>query len=99
MNPVYPLARSSDPATSVDAAFLAKSLARAHCALILDALREYGPSTAERLANVLPLDKHQIGRRLVELERLGQARVPQKDGKDVTHTLTTGRQARVWEAM
>ena len=95
---IHPLARASNPATSVDAALVARFVARAHRALILDTLHAYGPATAERLASNLPLDKHQVGRRLIELERLGLARPLVENGRPVTHTLATGRQGRVWVA-
>ena len=93
---IHPLARASNPATSVDAACMAGILAKAHRALILDTLRAYGPATAERLASNLPIDKHQVGRRLIELERLGLAAPLVEHGYPVTHTLKTGRQGRVW---
>ena len=96
---IHPLARASNPATSVDAACTARSLARAHRADILHALLAFGPATAERLAqNIRSLDKHQVGRRLIELERLGLARPLVENGRPVTHTLSTGRQGRVWVA-
>ena len=95
---IHPLARASNPATSVDAALVARFVARAHRALILDTLHAYGPATAERLASNLPLDKHQVGRRLIELERLGLAAPLIEHGHPVTHTLKTGRQGRVWVA-
>ena len=96
---IHPLARASNPPTSVDAACAAGALGNAHRTMIRWALIDYGPSTAERIAQNLPmLDKHQVGRRLVELERLGLAAPLVENGRPVTHTLGTGRQGRVWVA-
>ena len=67
-----PVARRSDPATSHAAAAKAASIAPSHRNIIMDALRVY-PGTVYSLEAVTGLDAHRIGKRLIELQRLGLA--------------------------
>lgn len=88
------LVRSSDPITSVMAAEAAVHFGPSQCERILDALRQYGPASAEELQRHTDLTVVQIDRRLPTLRADGLARVVQMDG----HDLYRGR-CRVWEAV
>ena len=85
-----PMARRSDPATSHAAAAAARELSVHHQALILQALAR-GPAGKDRIATLTSLTGVQVCRRLVELERAGQAK---PSGRMVVST--AGRQEREW---
>lgn len=65
-------ARPSDPVSSHVAAQGAAEFAAAHRLAILKLLSAHPSSTAQELATHSDLDRYQIGRRMVELERRGQ---------------------------
>lgn len=87
-----PRARSTDPATSHQAAASAKELQAKHHREILRALELYGPSGKDRIAALTRLTGVQVCRRLVELERAGSI---EATGKKV-HS-TAGRAEREWK--
>ena len=68
-----PVARQSDPATSHQAAKLAKAWAPSHRERILGVL--WRPMTAAKIATLTGLTVVQVDRRLPELEAAGEARV------------------------
>lgn len=74
-------ARRTDPATSKDAARQAGGLAAEHQRIILGVMQmrahtgEARDWTADQIAEWCDLDRHQVGRRLGELERNGLVRV------------------------
>lgn len=88
------LARASDPQTSHEAAESARDFASGHCAVVLEALKQHGPSSKTRLAQLTGLDGVAVARRLPELERAKLA-APTED-KALS---ATGRRERVWEAV
>jgi predicted Rossmann fold nucleotide-binding protein DprA/Smf involved in DNA uptake len=69
--PLFGAARSSDPATSHQAAAQAGGLATEHQRLILDALGQ-GPAGASGIAARCGLSGHQVNKRLTELARAGR---------------------------
>lgn len=85
------LARSTDPATSHAAAARVHEFGSGHIADIRRCLALHGPLTADQIALHTELDKHQICRRLPEMESAGIA-APTGD----TRASRTGRQERVW---
>jgi len=66
-----PLARSSDPLTSFQAADAAKSIIKSHEGLILATLTEHGPLGVDAIATRCRLTAHAAGKRMVALERNG----------------------------
>lgn len=70
---ILPLSRRTDPATSHAAAAKAASVAPSHRNIIMDALRHFGPLTQYGIEHHTGLLAHKVGKRLVELERLGLA--------------------------
>jgi predicted ArsR family transcriptional regulator len=87
-------ARTTDPATSHAAARAAAGTAADHHRTILDVMRCGTDWTADEIALHCHLDRHQIGRRLGELERAGKVR---KSG--ATRPTATGRQANCYEVV
>lgn len=87
-----PRARHSDPSTSHGAAIRAKQLQAAHVALILGALQMYGPMNVDRIAAVVKLNGHQVGKRVGELEKARAIEVV----PGVTAQSDAGRAQRVW---
>lgn len=87
------LARSYDPETSHEAASRVREFAAGHCALILQALIDHGPMTAEQIGVVVGMDAYQARKRLPELERAGLAK-PTGD----TAPTASGRKQRIWRA-
>lgn len=80
------------PATSLSANKAATAEMRSdHHAKIIKGLRVLGSATYEELANHLGMDRHQIGRRLSELER---ETIVYKPGN--TKPTKSGRQAFVY---
>ena len=65
-----PLARSTDPETSHEAAAAVPEFEADHHAKILDALL-LGPAGATEIARRCKLGRDQVGKRLCELERRG----------------------------
>lgn len=78
---VLPLARSTDPQTSHDAAERVASVAVSHRNRIMAALDT--PGTVKEIAQRCGLDHVRVGKRMVELKRLGLAAetdAPPRDG-------------------
>ena len=67
-----PRYRKTDPYTSKQAANKAASIAPSQRNIIADALRD-GPATVRELERRTGLMAHAIGKRMIELERLGLA--------------------------
>lgn len=88
-----PRARKSNPATSHEAAISAKELQAQHCRTIVGALKRYGPSGVDRIAALTKLNNHQVGKRMVELERAGLAKLTGQNVKSLS-----GRDQREWMA-
>jgi predicted ArsR family transcriptional regulator len=89
------LARTEDPSTSHAAAKSAKELRSEHHAIILKVLRVYGGDwNADEIAAECGLSRHQIGRRLGELEAHGLAR---RSGN--ARPTPSGRMAQCYEAV
>jgi len=87
----HKLARTDDPATSKAAAKSCKELRSEHHRLILEALSEVGDANADEIADVCGLHRHQVGRRLNELERAGYVRLT-----GTTRPTPTGRLAQCY---
>lgn len=88
------MVRSSDPATSIDAALAAPGMARNCYAGILAALKKHGPLGAEQVADSLGLHAYQVRKRLPEMERFGLAKV-----SDLPCRLTRfRREERIWQS-
>jgi len=68
------LARTENPSTSHAAAAASRDLRANHHRTILDVMRCSADWTADEIALHCNLDRHQIGRRLGELERHGLVR-------------------------
>ena len=81
-----------DPETSAEAARRAVFLAGQHHRLILQALTDHGPMTGDEVANVTPLDKFQVMRRMKELCEVGRV----EDSGDRRPT-PKGRPSVVWK--
>jgi len=86
-----PMSRRTDPQTSRIAAsrLVASGRADAHRALIVDAIRRRPGTTYRQIAELTGLEPVAVGRRLVEVERLGLARAG--EARD-----TEGRAMRTW---
>jgi predicted ArsR family transcriptional regulator len=89
--PLFAAARSSDPATSHQAAAQAGGLASKHQRQILAALLE-GPAGASGIAARCGLLPHQVNKRLTELSRAG---LIVQTGRVVTSS--SGRGEREWQ--
>lgn len=87
-----PAARHSDPHTSHGAALRAKALQADHCSLILGALQLYGPMHVDRIAAIVKLNGHQVGKRCSDLEKAKAIEVV----PGVTALSDAGRPQRVW---
>lgn len=68
-----PVARRTDPVTSHRAAAKAASITPSHRNIILAALREHGELTVYGIEGVTGIAAHRVGKRMVELQRLGLA--------------------------
>lgn len=88
-----PRARRTDPQTSHQAAAKAKDLQASHHADIIATLAVYGPKGVDGIAAFCGLTGHQVGKRMIELERLG---LVSQTGKTVPST--SGRSQREWRA-
>lgn len=90
--PLFAAARSSDPATSHEAAEDAGELDERHRRQIMAALLD-GPAGVSCIARRCGLNSHQVGKRMAKLERDG--RIVQT-GRTVTSS--SGRGEREWQA-
>ena len=70
---ILPLARRTDPATSHAAVNKAARIAPSQRNIILSALREHPRSTVYSLEAETGIAAHAIGKRMIELQRLGLA--------------------------
>lgn len=86
-----PRARTRDPAVSHSAAARAKKLQADHCSLILGALQRFGPMGVDKIASIVQLQGHSVGRRMVELQRAGAVELT---GREVQSN--SGRAQREW---
>ena len=89
-----PRARRTDPETSHAAARSMKHGAADHRHKILRALKEHGPGSIYRLAELTGLSHVSVARRLPELQEALQA-IP-TERKDIS---PSGRGCRVWAAL
>lgn len=87
-------ARSTDPATSHQAAQAATSFAGTHCERIHRALQLCGPMDPEQIGAMLDMEPYATRKRLADLKRVGQA---EPTGQIVP--TTSGRSQRVWRAL
>lgn len=87
-------ARSTDPATSHQAAQAATSFAGTHCERIHRALELCGPMDPEQLGAMVGLESYSVRKRLKNLETAGQAE-PTGQVVPTVH----GRSQRVWRAL
>jgi predicted transcriptional regulator len=87
-------ARTTDPQTSKDAARAVGGMADEHFRIIFAVIATGGDWTADEIATRCPLDRHQIGRRLGEMEREGMVRVTANQ-----RPTPKGRMARCYEAV
>lgn len=85
-------ARRTDPATSKEAARRAHGLAHEHRQRILSALADGTARTADEIAPLVGLDRHQVGRRLGEMRDDGYIVVA-----DETRQTPRGRAAQCWK--
>ena len=90
----HTLARTENPATSHAAAAAARDLRADHHRLILDVMRCGEDWTADEVAIHCHLDRHQIGRRLGELEKHLLVR---KSGRQ--RPTATGRMANCYQVV
>ena len=86
-----PRARRTDPATSHQAAAKAKDLQAGHHGNILGVLHRFGPLGVDGIAARCGLTGHQVGKRMIELERFGAV---VQTGKLMLST--SGRSQREW---
>lgn len=89
----HKLARTTDPSTSKEAAMACKELRGEHHAIVLAVLDSVVDANADEIAARCELDRHQIGRRLNELERAG---LVWRTG--VTRPTATGRAAMCYSS-
>lgn len=87
-------ARSTDPATSHQAAQAATSFAGTHCERVHRALQLCGPMDPEQIGVMLGMESYATRKRLADLKRVGQA---EPTGQIVP--TTSGRSQRVWRAL
>jgi len=64
-----PLARTTDPSTSHEAAAAAKNTAATHGAIVLLCITDKPGRTASEIAAITGLDRHAVNRRTADLER------------------------------
>ena len=89
-----PMARTTDPITSVMAADAAKAMALRHHKLIVDALKKHGAMGKDGIAlHLIGIDGVAVARRLTELERKG---LIEETGRKVASM--SGRLEREWQA-
>lgn len=93
-----PRARRKDPETSHAAAAQAQQFAGGHAALILLALKSYGPMTISEIAGRTGIDHVAVARRCSELALQWAIAVLVEDGVQVTRPGSSGRAQRVWRA-
>lgn len=87
-------ARSTDPATSHEAAAAAERFAKSHCGLIYQCLLERGPASKDEIAERTGLTGVQVDRRLNDLLKRELA-LP----TSLLGTSKTGRRERIWTAV
>ncbi len=92
-------ARCSDPDTSHIAATKARTFIKGHAALVLEALRTYGPMTVDEIAVGTGLQSQQVNKRTADLQEAGLIAVATAFGHDMTRPSSSGRPARVWCAV
>ena len=93
MDDLFARARALDPPTSHCAAAKVPHFENTHYARIMSFLdtAKY-PATYEQIANAVGMERHQIARRLPELEKLGRV-------KRVGYgTLSNGNRAQLWRS-
>lgn len=88
-----PLARTTDPITSHQAAAKTDFKAR-HIAKIYAALKEKGPMTKDEIADSTGLDHVAVARRMAAMEDKGLVR-----RTILTRPSRTGRECTVWKAI
>lgn len=88
-----PLARSSDPITSFEAADSMKDCIESHERLIVSVLAEHGPLGVDAIAARCKLTNHAVGKRMIALQRDGRIYLT---GRIVRST--SGRNQREWVA-
>ena len=93
MSNIQTMVRATDPVTSVEAAEGALQFTGAHRERILAALQKCGPTTPPEIGLRTRLTVVQVDRRMVELQRAGDAHVLVTDGFDVKRD-----GFRVWSA-
>jgi len=86
------LARTSDPATSHQAATRVSEFSRGHCGAILFALREHGAMTVDEIAAAARLQSQQVNKRTADLFDRGVIRPTGYERRSAS-----GRMERVWE--
>lgn len=71
-----PTARATDPQSSLAAArrHLASGRSESNAATVLAAVRRWPGSTSRELSERIPLERHEVARRLSGLERAGHVR-------------------------
>lgn len=87
-------ARSTDPATSHQAAQAATSFAGTHCERIHKALQLCGPMDPEQIGSMVDMEPYSVRKRLSNLQKAGQA---EPTGAIVK--TKSGRTQRVWRAL
>lgn len=88
-----PLCRANDPLTSFQAADAAKTLIKTHERQILWALRLHGAGGVDRIAFLVDLEPHAVGKRIKALEDSGLIELTGKTVKS-----DSGRKQREWMA-
>ena len=92
--------RRNDPESSHIAADMVDAFGGSHRAIVLAALRKFGPMTVDQIAARTPLMSQQINKRTPELERNELIRVMTNSaGQEVMRDSLSGRPERVWEAV
>jgi hypothetical protein len=84
-------ARSTDPATSHEAAAMAISFISRHQSLVLQALADMGQAGAEQIGEQIGMPAYAVRKRTSELERLGLIA-----DTGITRKTSSGRSERVW---
>lgn len=87
------LARRTDPDTSHDAASRVSEFQSSHQHRVLAAIQDLGEATVDEIARKCGIPAHAVGKRIPELERLGQivATGAERPGD-------SGRLQRIWRA-
>ena len=86
-----PLARSTDPITSYQAAESVKESAKQHQSVIFMCLLKHGALGKDGISKLTGLDSNQVARRLAELQRQGQIVLTGRTVKS-----KSGREEREW---